>query len=213
VVASLGDSVSGPLQRCLAVAGSLMALLVLPGCGSGETTSAAWRSVPADTLTSAQSRQIALAEQARATMFERLKTELMQSLQGGDPGATIGFCKEVAPAIAERVSDEFGVEISRTSFRLRNPKNAPPGWARAAVESEVSEPRYFAYPKSGALGALLPIKMQAACLLCHGGSETLPAAVSESLSQHYPNDQATGFAVNDLRGYFVVVAPASSSDS
>ena len=42
------------------------------------------------------------------------------------------------------------------------------------------------------------------CLKCHGDAESLAPEVSDRLAELYPDDRATGFAMGDLRGAFVV---------
>ena len=54
----------------------------------------------------------------------------------------------------------------RTSFRLRNPKNTPPDWATQFVVVRIDEPVYLAGGRK--LGALLPIRLEVARLMCHG---------------------------------------------
>ena len=49
------------------------------------------------------------------------------------------------------------------------------------------------------------IPTQEICLQCHG--ENLHGEVVEQLANHYPHDQATGFAVGDIRGAFTIEVP------
>ncbi len=103
------------------------------------------------------------------------------------------------------MSEVYGVEIGRTSHRLRNPANVAPSWADAYVADHVEDPTYLAGP-NGELGALLPIRLRAECQMCHGGTEEIDGDVMAALAEHYPDDQATGFAEGDLRGWFWVEA-------
>jgi len=97
--------------------------------------------------------------------------------------------------------------IGRTSFKLRNPVNRAPEWASALVEDRSEDVAYFAGP-DGMLGALMPIRMKEQCLTCHGKAELMPAKLTATLAALYPDDQATGFAVGDLRGWlWAEVAP------
>jgi hypothetical protein len=57
---------------------------------------------------------------------------------------------------------------------------------------------------NGQAAALLPIKLQAQCLMCHGPAEKIPLEVKTQLAKLYPQDQATGFQEGDLRGWFWV---------
>ena len=47
-----------------------------------------------------------------------------------------------------------------------------------------------------------PIAVAPPCLACHGATEQLSEEVQTYLTEHYPNDQAVGYAVGDLRGVF-----------
>ncbi len=97
------------------------------------------------------------------------------------------------------MADNHGLSIGRTSHRLRNPGNLAPGWAKPAV-NEIVDTAWFAEGPAGELGAILPIKLAAPCLACHGPADGLNEDVRSALAESYPDDQATGFAEGDLRG-------------
>ena len=124
------------------------------------------------------------------------------------PVGAIGVCHDVAPALAKQVGEEQGIKIGRTSFRLRNTSNTPPAWAQAAVENHVESPQAFVSPE-GEVGRLRPIRMMAGCLQCHGDAQQIDPAVQAQLTELYPDDQATGFAEGDVRGYFWAQVPAA----
>ena len=182
----------------------LLVALLLAACG-GEAP-APWTEVAEDALSPEQRKQRAKAFEAKDAMFKALSGRLMAAMGEGGPAAAIEVCRAEAPAIAKRVSEEQGVVISRTSHRLRNPANTPPTWAAPFVEAQRDTNVYAAHP-DGRLGALLPIRLQNACLGCHGAAEELSEEVNQTLGAHYPDDAATGFARGDLRGWFVVVVP------
>jgi hypothetical protein len=144
---------------------------------------------------------------ARDAMSTSLKGRLMEVINSKGPAAAISVCSKEAPQIAEQISQEHGLTIGRTSFRLRNMDNAPPTWATQLVADRVAEPTYLT--QEGKLAALLPIRIQAPCLMCHGSVDTIPPLVKEALTEHYPKDQATGFQVGDIRGWFYVEVPAT----
>ena len=64
---------------------------------------------------------------------------------------------------------------------------------------------------AGELGAFLPIKLAAPCLACHGPADDLDEDVRSALAESYPDDQATGFAEGDLRGWFWIEVPSEGS--
>lgn len=192
---------------------TIPALVLLAAMASGcrqqprdaETT---WQTVAEGNMTTEQAAQREKALAARDAMFTSLKGRLMEVAGSDGPAAAIEVCSKEAPQIAEETSQEHGVTIGRTSFRLRNKDNAPPTWAAQLVADRVAEPTYLT--KGGKLAALLPIRIQAQCLMCHGSDDIIPSEVKDALAEHYPDDQATGFKDGDLRGWFHVEVPASN---
>ena len=170
-----------------------------------------WAHIDLDRLTPSQRAGIEKAEQAREAMFNRLKGHLVEAVKTDGPAGAISVCSEEAPRIAKEVSEEFGVEIGRTSFKTRNPGNAPPEWAQPSVDERTDNPVYLEDRGTGRVAALLPIRMQPECMLCHGPEESIPQDVRTQLETHYPHDQATGFNVGDLRGWFHIVVPLDAT--
>jgi hypothetical protein len=144
---------------------------------------------------------------AQKALFKRLSNRLLQAISDGGPAAAIPVCKSEAPQIANAVGREYGVTIGRTSFRLRNPGNAPPDWAADLVERRIGEPHFTDLP-DGRLAALLPIRLKPQCMTCHGPEDQIADEVTSALAEQYPDDQAIGFEVDDLRGWFWVEVPA-----
>ena len=168
-----------------------------------ESNMGAWSRLDTNSLDGTNE---ALAQRARAaqnTLGSQLMGELSDAIaEQGTPGA-IEVCSQIAPAIARRVSDEHGLRIGRTSWRLRNPDNSPPVWARPSVERRVETQRVWRH-ESGTLAMLTPIRVSALCLQCHGSDEQISDETRARLDELYPEDDATGFAAGDLRGWFWV---------
>jgi Protein of unknown function (DUF3365) len=175
--------------------GSLFAV----GCSSPQEAS--WKTIDPTTMSTSQMQQKDRAMTAKDAMFNQLMGKLKEELGKGDPAGAIAVCQEEAPRIAQQVAKDKGVKIGRTALKLRNPQNQPPAWAKDLIDRSVAEPT-FLENKQGEFAALLPIKLQAQCLLCHGSGEQIPAGVKNALTQRYPKDQATGFKEGDLRGWF-----------
>ena len=152
---------------------------------------------------------------ATATFGKALKAELVAGMQSGGPMAAIEVCNTRAPAIAESVSLDQGMQVSRVSLRNRNPDNAPNDWQEAVLKNfeervemgedagglswqktvETDRGREYRFMKAIPTGGV--------CLACHGKS--LAPDVEAKLAELYPEDKATGFSEGDLRGAFVVV--------
>lgn len=151
---------------------------------------------------------------ARATadrLGQRLIAELGAQLAGGGAAAAIDVCSEIAPAAAAELSRE-GIEVRRTSLRVRNPANAAGEWERAwllrleetVVRGEQPGEVHEVDEATGELRYLRPIVVGAVCLQCHGTVEQMDPEVRRRIAERYPEDRATCFSTGDLRGAFSV---------
>jgi hypothetical protein len=140
----------------------------------------------------------------------QLKAALVATMSSAGPVAAIEVCRDRAPAIAADVSAEYGFSVGRVTDRTRNPANAANAWqaevlagwaAQQAAGVDLAQADYFAELPAGGFRYMQPIVVQPPCLACHGSS--LAPAVRDAVSQSYPDDHATGYAVGDLRGAFV----------
>jgi hypothetical protein len=104
-----------------------------------------------------------------------------------------------------------GAKVGRTSARLRNPANAPPAWAADHVartdgrKAQDVEPR--AFDLGASVGLLRPVEIRRRCLHCHEARERLSEGTRAWLSRAYPQDQAVGYALGDLRGFWWAEVP------
>ncbi len=139
-----------------------------------------------------------------APLKKNLKLALMAGMQKG-PLNAISVCKDQAPAIADSLSVE-GIQIGRTSHRLRNPANSAPEWVdpvlRAYLEEESDRAPRVVSLANNREGYVEPIMIKPLCLACHG--ETLAPDVAAQIETMYPEDEATGFKVDELRGVYWV---------
>lgn len=157
-----------------------------------------------------------LLEQQAAQITQQfggqLKTLLQASLASGGPVKAMQVCKTSAPQIAQTVSQDSGWQVARTSSKVRNPANRPDTWEQQVLAEwtrQIAQGTPVPQLKSSAVeeqdGKQLYRYMQAIptaelCVNCHG-SELAPE-VKAALAELYPQDQATGFKVGDLRGAF-----------
>ena len=186
-------------------------VLFAAGCSSKasiETQKPATKSAKA-TIVQGKSPSEASQEKmlaAKDALFTKLSGRLMEAMTSQGPAAAIAVCQKEAPAIAKAVSDEQGLQIGRTGVRLRNPGNVAPSWAEDLVRDKIDTPTFVTLD-NGHSAALLPIKLQSQCLLCHGPKAEIAPVIQEQLTKLYPNDQATGFKEGELRGWFWIDLP------
>ena len=148
----------------------------------------------------------------------QLQGELKTAIEEGGPVQAIGVCKERAPAIAAELSEKTGWQVKRTSLKARNTElDTPDVWEqevltafeqrKAAGEDvqtmakaevvESADGKAFRFMKAIPTGEV--------CLACHGSAIT--PEVAAALDEHYPNDQARGYNLGDIRGAFSLTKP------
>lgn len=149
--------------------------------------------------------EAAKAEQAFGALKAKLMTRLTTAMGEGGPKGAIAVCSVEAHALTAELGTAHGLELGRTSFRLRNPKNAPRAWAAAHVSS--AEPRPALFDLGDRIGVLQPMPLGALCVTCHGPREGLAPEIAAELAARYPEDQAVGFLDGALRGYFWAEVP------
>jgi hypothetical protein len=84
----------------------------------------------------------AVAAKAKDALFMQLSGRLREVMQSDGPAAAIDVCSQEAVKIAESVGKEHGVAIGRTSYKLRNPANAPRDWVTPFVDQRTNTRRW-----------------------------------------------------------------------
>ncbi|EMO11594.1 PF11845 family protein [Leptospira borgpetersenii str. Noumea 25] len=122
----------------------------------------------------------------------------------------INVCRTISPKKEADLKAEFpGVLIRRVSEKPRNPSHRPEIWETEIFnqwkESQKTgmAPYTIVLSKDKEVRILQPIILQnATCLQCHGGPQDINPAVSKKIAELYPNDQAKGYKLGELRGAF-----------
>ncbi len=145
-----------------------------------------------------------------------LKSRLQQAIQSGGLEAGVNECQVAAAPIALALSQN-GWEVGRTALKVRNPNNAADQWEREqlawfsqlltkAKQDNLAPKRpietYQYDSESGKFRYMMAIEQGQVCMACHGAN--VAPSVKHAILEHYPNDQATGFELGDLRGAFTI---------
>ena len=162
-------------------------------------------------------------EKARAvadSLGDELMVGLSQALEQGGPSLAIHFCADSAQV---RTFHHWknGVYIRRVSERIRNVNDAPDTLELQALRRLAADQKAGHVPEevmsviraadgTFQLQYLRPLLVQRACLPCHGDPATFAPEVRAVLARRYPLDQATGYAVGDLRGAVSVRVPLTA---
>ena len=163
---------------------------------------------PGLALSGDESALLFKSREVTANYATQLQAALQESMANGGPVAAIDVCSTIAPQLASDLSRSSGAKVRRTSWRFRNPGNAPSNWeGRALNQLEATgQQEFFEMSPDGSARYLKAIPTGPVCLACHG--ETLAPEIQQQLNDAYPHDRATGFAVGDLRGAFSIAWPS-----
>lgn len=184
-----------------------IALVVVTACAGGRDDSVS---------PEAEAAVLRLAEPAADALAGALRGRLLEAMQEGGPAAAIDVCSERALEITRRIETEQGLAIKRTSFRYRNPLNAPDEDEARALrhfESAAAEtgevPDFWVQKASRSeYRYYRPLSVAPPCLACHGAPADIDPAVAQVLGERYPDDLATGYEAGDFRGAIRVSIPA-----
>lgn len=130
------------------------------------------------------------------------------------PIKALEVCNIQAEPIADKNSDLSDWTIARTSLKVRNENNAPDEWESTVLEQfekrkitgEVLKIMdYSEVVKDGdklLYRYMKPIPTTGLCLTCHGAN--ISDEITKKVKNLYPDDQATGFNLGDIRGAFTL---------
>ena len=138
-----------------------------------------------------------------------LLKNVSKAMGEGGPVHAIDFCHLRALDIKDSLSQANHAEIRRIALKFRNPEDRPRTSLdievlndfQHAVEQGLDTPaRVYVFDDRIEYYQAIPLG-SGACLVCHGepGAEVNEETYAAIL-ERYPNDLATGFALNDFRG-------------
>lgn len=157
-----------------------------------------------------------LGNQIAVATKQTLGKNLQDAIQDGGIENAIGFCNLNAMPLVDSLNRKFGARIRRVSSRVRNPEDRPVG-----VEQEILEAYEYQWQDSVALEENIQVVNEneylftkpilvdnALCLYCHGKpSNGLTAETEQFIKSKYPDDEATGYEIGDLRGMWSITIP------
>jgi len=147
-----------------------------------------------------------------AEFMKTLKGILLREMQSNGVVEALSVCSDTAQILTNNFGLQKGVFIRRVSFKNRNVNNYPDDYEKKILaEFELlkqnneldDKTEHFEIVKQGEFSYiryLKPILIQAECLNCHGNKEAMLPEVKELIRVKYPEDEAFGYNVGDLRG-------------
>ncbi|MBU3071414.1 DUF3365 domain-containing protein [Aestuariicella sp. G3-2] len=155
--------------------------------------------------------------QARSTAMSlgsELKSKLQQAIAKDGLAHAVEFCHLNAQGLTRQQAITLSTKVSRTSLKVRNPANTADVWQQSVLEDFADQQQQGIPISAMEFGEISEqdgdsiyrfmkaIPTQGLCLGCHGDS--IAPEVATRIQQFYPDDQATGFQVGDIRGAFYV---------
>jgi len=176
--------------------------------------------IPAHAQQTEQQQFEQQAQEAIKEFASSMKTALLSAMQDGGPVEAVAVCNLIAPTLAAEMSKKYGMDISRTSLRVRNPNNEADQWETSVLQSfetrlstgEAIQKITFSENVTTESGnqwrMMKAIPTDKVCLSCHGSKIAPP--IQAKLDKYYPNDMATGFKLGEIRGAFSVKKDVAS---
>ncbi|NOZ47799.1 MAG: DUF3365 domain-containing protein [Chlorobi bacterium] len=151
-----------------------------------------------------------IAQQSFMTLSHALKKSMSEK---GIEGA-VTYCNTNAFPLVDSLSDLYNATIRRTSLKVRNPLDKPNKNETEVLnffDNELKAGKKIS-PKvtileNGKVAFYAPIMIKSPlCLTCHGKlGETLSVENYQTIQKLYPDDKATDYSINDLRGMWSIV--------
>lgn len=145
-----------------------------------------------------------------------LQKNLIEAIQEGGVPRAIKFCNAYALDLVKDLESQGGYEIMRVSQKYRNPMDEPDSLESLILEAyqfnaeeglplqssiQVENSEVLLYTKPITIAGGL-------CLNCHGKiGQELSEQNYDTILSYYPQDMATGYQLNELRGMWAIRIP------
>ena len=140
-----------------------------------------------------------------------LAKNLIEAINKSGPEHALEFCNIKAYPLTDSMSRALNANIKRVTDKTRNPANQANADELAHISllksklanGEAISPKVIEQHEK--MVGYYPILTTNLCLQCHGKPNMdISSATLAKISSFYPQDQATGYGVNELRGLWVV---------
>ena len=219
--ASCRPRVRNPRTQRSALRGRIgLAILItsaftLAGCSKPVATAPPPPALTAEVQQAAIQRGKAIA----ADTFALLSSNLQTAMQSGGVSNALPFCSLAASPLTAGMAEKHGVTLKRITHKARNP-------ASKASETELTVLKSFAATLAAGATTNPPapfatnlvagqatffapiLTANELCLKCHGKpGQDISAENLAVIQKHYPQDEATGFQLGQLRGAWRIDFP------
>ena len=142
-----------------------------------------------------------------ANLIKTLGGQMKAALKSGGPVAAVAVCQSAAQPLTTSVTASTpNTTVRRTSLKVRNPANTPDDTDREVLQQLAALPPADQLPAEiirwtpDTARFYKPLVTQEVCTKCHGDPDSFSPPLRSLLNTAYPDDQAIGYTIGDLRG-------------
>lgn len=193
---------------------TILAFFVLiMGCGpQNDNRQSKSESIDAKMDTSAV---IEAGQQISQASFQALSRNLQQAMKEGGVKNALEFCNVEAMPLTDSLASHYGIELRRASHQPRNPVNRADSLEMETIKEYIrkieqgGELKPVTYARDNTITYHAPIRIPGQlCLNCHGSPGTdIAQSDLKTIQELYPEDEATGFEMGELRGIWSIQFP------
>ena len=155
-----------------------------------------------------------LAKGKKITMFsfKALSSEVIKAIETGGVQHAVDYCHLQANPLTDSLSLAYDAKISRVSDKNRNPANVADSLDskiinayRQQIEAGQELQPHLEFTQDEVIYYSPIIILNPLCLQCHGEPGiTMDPANETFIKTKYPDDNATGYKLGDLRGVWKI---------
>lgn len=189
---------------------------VLVSCNSSEKKQEDSSPAPAEKELQALSNEqeqvyLSKGKKIAQASFKTLSNQLQAAMAEGGITNAVKYCNVEAYPLTDSLKTEFDVlALKRATNQPRNEKNLASIreknqldlWKDHKSQGKKLQPVVVSLDNEQ-VAFYAPITMKGQCLTCHGEVEAMGGDYAE-IKKLYPNDQATGYSLGDLRGMWSI---------
>lgn len=191
---------------------TILAILAITGTGCNDEPA---KNKTADTVETADNdedidyaaRGQKIADAAKA----ELGTNLVAAIKEYGVPTAVTYCNTHAIPLTDSMAKEYHAYIRRVTDKPRNPDNkandAEQDYINRARKQLAGgeQPQPEVTEIRGRMVGYYPIVTNGMCLQCHGDKDkNILPETHANIQRNYPNDKATGYGENQLRGIWVI---------
>ena len=140
-----------------------------------------------------------------------LGKNLVNAINNGGTTYAVEFCNAEAIPLTDSMAHVLGASVKRVTDKPRNSNNQANEGQLELINKMKEELKDGNVPKpqmvdmNGKMVGYYGIVTNAMCVKCHGDKDVdIEPQTYKKIKALYPTDKATGYAVNELRGMWVV---------